>query len=204
MNRRDDEQAFGSAPTMVDTRPSATPFETAGTAVAAPTSGLESARTAAAAVPSPFESARTQAATPGERPAVANSSGIALRPFGPYTRLETLGQQGNMGVVARGYNHAFGRWELLKFLKPELAHDGELFRQFRREGRALARLSHPNVVQVFAMYDLDQQPCIAMEFLEGHSLSSELEQAGGRLSQDRAQELLLDAARGLSAASCSA
>lgn len=199
MNGRDDKQALGSAPTMVDTRPSATPFETAGTAVATPPTALESARTDVATTPSPFESARTQA-TPSEPAAPANSSGIALRPFGPYTRVETLGQQGNMGVVARGYNHAFGRWELLKFLKPELAHDGELFRQFRREGRALARLSHPNVVQVFAMYDLDQQPCIAMEFLEGQSLSTELTQAGGRLSQDRAQELLLDAARGLSAA----
>lgn len=169
----------------------ATPLESARTAAVSP---FESARTAAA---TPLESARTTAATSGE---VASSSGVALRPFGPYTRVETLGQQGNMGVVARGYNHGFGRWELLKFLKPELSHEPELLRQFRREGRALARLSHPNVVQVFAMYDLDAQPCIAMEFLEGSSLSDEVERAGGRLPQERAEELLLDAARGLAAA----
>lgn len=188
--------ALGQAATVVDTRPSGDlkALESARTVAVTP---FESARTAAVATP--FESARTAAVTPPsgeERP----SSGVSLRPFGPYSQVETLGQQGNMGVVARGYNQAFGRWELLKFLKPELSHDAELLRQFRREGRALARLSHPNVVQVFAMYDLDAQPCIAMEFLEGRSLTVELEQSAGRLSEDRAQELLLDAARGLAAA----
>ncbi len=220
-----DRGELGSASTVVDTKPSAgagltpfesaqtkvvTPFESAGTAVVASplesartvvavaASPLESGRTVAALAASPFESARTAAVTPAAE--TVSSGGIALRPFGPYTRIEALGHQGNMGVVARGYNHGFGRWELLKFLKPELAHDPELLRQFRREGRALARLAHPNVVQVFAMYDLDAQPCIAMEFLEGLSLSAELERQGGRLTQDRAQELLLDAARGLAAA----
>ncbi|HXK17389.1 MAG TPA: protein kinase [Polyangiaceae bacterium] len=197
------KQALGSAPTVVDTRPSPgaapAPLESAHTVLATPASALESARTTAATPASAFESART-AAVSSAADTSAHSDGIALRPFGPYTRIEALGQQGNMGVVARGYNHGFGRWELLKFLKPALAHDPELLRQFRREGRALARLSHPNVVQVFAMYDLDAQPCIAMEFLEGLSLTDELTHAGGRLTQDRAQELLLDAARGLSAA----
>jgi serine/threonine protein kinase len=189
---------IGSAETELDTRPSGAPsLESAPTARV--TSPLESARTAAAVLPNAFESARTALPTEPSRGA-PGAEGVSLRPFGPYTRIETLGQQGNMGVVARGYNHAFGRWELLKFLKPELSHEAELLRQFRREGRALARLSHPNVVQVFAMYDLDAQPCIAMEFLEGLSLSAELERAGGRLTQERARELLLDAARGLSAA----
>jgi serine/threonine protein kinase len=188
--------ALGQAATVVDTRPTGDvkALESARTVAVTP---FESGRTLAAATP--FESARTAAVTPppGEERAAGS---VALRPFGPYSQVETLGQQGNMGVVARGYNQAFGRWELLKFLRPELSHDAELLRQFRREGRALARLSHPNVVQVFAMYDLDAQPCIAMEFLDGLSLTAELEQSGGQLSQDRAQELLLDAARGLAAA----
>ena len=95
-----------------------------------------------------------------------------LEPFGPYSRLDPLPEQGNIGLVARGYNDSFGRWELLKFLRPELCDDVELVRQFRREGRVLAQLAHPNVVQVFAAYDVGEQTCLAMEFLEGRSLAA--------------------------------
>lgn len=121
-------------------------------------------------------------------------------PFGPYTRIEVLAEQGSIGLVARGYNEAFGRWELLKFLRTELASELELVRQFKREGRVLAQLSHPNVVQVFATYQVQGRTCLAMEFLEGRSLAAEVEEQGGRLSLERGLALMLEAARGLSAA----
>jgi serine/threonine protein kinase/WD40 repeat protein len=124
----------------------------------------------------------------------------SLRPFGPFTRVEPLSEQGAMGFVARGYNEAFDRWELLKFLRPELADSAELVRQFFREGRVLAKLSHPNVVQVFAIYALDGRPCLAMEFLEGESLQAYVDKAGGRLPVATWHELFLGAARGLAAA----
>ncbi len=130
-----------------------------------------------------------------ERSAV---SGAMLRPFGPYSRAERLGDQGAMGVVARGYSAAFDRWELLKFLRPDLADQPEYIRQFFREGRVLAKLSHPNIVQVFAIYALDGTPCLAMEFLEGVSLGAFA--AKERCSIVKWHELFLDAARGLSAA----
>ncbi|MCC6213524.1 MAG: protein kinase [Polyangiaceae bacterium] len=123
-----------------------------------------------------------------------------LRPFGPYTRVEVLAQQGSIGLVARGFNEGFGRWELLKFLRPELARDPEIVRQFRREGRVLAQLSHPNVVQVFATHLVDDRHCLALEFLEGRTLAAELDAAGGRLPVELGLELLTDAARGLAAA----
>ena len=75
-----------------------------------------------------------------------------LAAFGAYSRVEVLAEQGNMGLVARGLNDEFDRWELLKFLRPDLADNHDLLRQFKREGRALAKLAHPNVVQVFATY----------------------------------------------------
>ncbi|HEV8247687.1 MAG TPA: serine/threonine-protein kinase, partial [Polyangiaceae bacterium] len=87
-----------------------------------------------------------------------------------------------------------------KFLRPELATEVELIRQFTREGRVLAKLSHPHVVQVFAMYSLDGIPCLAMEYLEGKSLTELVREAGGRLTSEQALELLLEAARGLTAA----
>ncbi len=124
--------------------------------------------------------------------------GMGLRPFGPYSKVERLTEQGAMGVVARGYNAAFDRWELLKFMRPDLANKPEFIRQFFREGRVLAKLSHPNVVQVFAIYTLDGRACLAMEFLEGTSLAGEV--AKERLPTSLWHELFLEAARGLAAA----
>jgi tRNA A-37 threonylcarbamoyl transferase component Bud32 len=123
---------------------------------------------------------------------------MGLRPFGPYSKVERLTEQGAMGVVARGYNAAFDRWELLKFMRPDLANKPEFIRQFFREGRVLAKLSHPNVVQVFAIYTLDGRACLAMEFLEGTSLAGEV--AKERLPTSLWHELFLEAARGLAAA----
>lgn len=123
-----------------------------------------------------------------------------VRPFGPFTKIERLAEQGAMGVVARGYNAAFDRWELLKFLKREHASLPELLRQFQREGRILAKLSHPNVVTVFAVYEEGGRPCLAMEFLEGESLEALVRRAEGKLPIAQVQELFLEAARGLAAA----
>lgn len=125
---------------------------------------------------------------------------IELRPFGPYTKVEALGDQGSMGIVARGYNEAFDRWELLKFLRADHALDPSRVRQFHREGRVLARLSHPNVVQVFAIYQMEGRPCLAMEFLRGDSLAKLVSQEPSGLAIERWYALFLDAARGLSAA----
>lgn len=124
------------------------------------------------------------------------SAGTPL--FGPYTRIEVLAEQGSIGLVARGYNDGFGRWELLKFLRAELARDPELVLQFRREGRVLAQLSHPNVVQVYATYEVDGRTCLALEFLEGEALSALTAQKP--LSVERGLSLFADAARGLAAA----
>ena len=121
-------------------------------------------------------------------------------PFGPYTRIEVLAEQGSIGLVAKGYNEAFDRWELLKFLRAELASELELVRQFKREGRVLAQLSHPNVVQVFATYQVQGRTCLAMEFLEGRSLAADVDDHGGALPVERGLQLMLEAARGLSAA----
>ncbi|MEZ4374679.1 MAG: protein kinase [Polyangiaceae bacterium] len=121
-----------------------------------------------------------------------------LRPFGPYDRVEVLREQGSIGLVARGHNADIGRWELLKFLRSEYQGIPEVVRQFRGEGRVLALLSHPNVVQVFAAYELDGHTCLALEFLEGESLEARVER--GVLNLEEGSKLFLEAARGLAAA----
>ncbi|MCA9647879.1 MAG: serine/threonine-protein kinase PknK, partial [Myxococcales bacterium] len=121
-----------------------------------------------------------------------------LRPFGPYDKVEVLREQGSIGLVARGHNADIGRWELLKFLRSEYQGIPEIVRQFRGEGRVLALLSHPNVVQVFAAYELDGHTCLALEFLEGESLEGRVER--GVLNLEEGTKLFLEAARGLAAA----
>ncbi|MFO0659032.1 MAG: protein kinase [Polyangiaceae bacterium] len=130
----------------------------------------------------------------------ARADADTLEPFGPFSRVELLAAQGAMGLVARGYNEAFDRWELLKFLRPELANEAELLRQFQREGRVLARLSHPNVVQVFATYQVNGQPCLAMEFLAGESLGGLIEKNPQGIPINQWYELFVEAARGMAAA----
>ena len=155
---------------------------------------------AALAKRAPAPGALDATALPDAAPAAAGDATAFLRPFGPYAKVEPLSEQGTMGVVARGYNAAFERWELLKFLRAEHAADPELLRQFQREGKILARLAHPNIVSVFAIYELDRRPCLAMEFLEGESLAATVARAERGLPIERANTLFLDAARGLAAA----
>lgn len=131
-------------------------------------------------------------------PAQSPGADIDLRPFGPYGRVEVLREQGSIGLVARGHNTDIGRWELLKFLRAEYQGMPEVVRQFRGEGRVLALLSHPNVVQVFASYELDGHSCLALEFLEGESLEARVDRAP--LDLEAGTQLFLDAARGLAAA----
>ncbi|HVJ14518.1 MAG TPA: serine/threonine-protein kinase, partial [Polyangiaceae bacterium] len=157
-----------------------------------PTSSLASA-------PTMFDTGGSGQHASGPRP-VSTGAPLELRPFGPYSQVVALDAQGSMGWVARGFNESFGRWELLKFLRPELASEVELIRQFMREGRVLAKLSHPNVVQVFASYSLEGHACLAMEYLEGKSLAELVAEAGGRLSSEQALALMLEATRGLAAA----
>ncbi|MBX3181623.1 MAG: serine/threonine-protein kinase PknK [Polyangiaceae bacterium] len=120
-----------------------------------------------------------------------------LRPFGPYEQVQVLREQGSIGVVARGLNAGIGRWELLKFLRSSYQSRPEVVRQFRAEGKALALLSHPNVVQVFATYELDGRTCLALELLEGESL--EARASRGPLGVEEGLAALLEAARGLAA-----
>src|SRR5688572_24698197 len=161
-----------------------------------PSAGVSEAapKTSLASAPTVFDTGAS-----GPRP-VSSAAALELRPFGPYSEVVALEAQGSMGWVARGFNEGFGRYELLKFLRPELQGEVELIRQFMREGRVLAKLSHPNVVQVFAMYSLEGHACLAMEYLEGKSLGELVTEAGGRLGSEPAVSLLLEAVRGLSGA----
>ena len=86
----------------------------------------------------------------------------------------TIGTQvgiGGMGTVFSAVDERLGRRVAVKLLKEELASDPRFIERFRREARAAAALSHPNVASVFDYGESDGLPFIVMELVDGRDLS---------------------------------
>jgi len=107
---------------------------------------------------------------------------------------------GSMGEVFKAVDTGLNRKVAVKILSEKHRDSPELRQRFVREGRAVAAISHPNVVQVFATGSFDDRPYIAMELLDGTDLGSMVEK-NGALSSAEAAHAILDAAQGLAAAS---
>src|SRR5512138_1717596 len=118
--------------------------------------------------------------------------------LGAYRVEGTIGA-GSMGEVFRGIDTGLNRRVAIKILSEKHRDSPELRARFVREGRAVAAISHPNVVQVFATGQFDERPYIAMELLDGTDLGSMVEKRGP-LDSLTAAHAILDAAQGLAAA----
>lgn len=105
-----------------------------------------------------------------------------------------------MGDVFRGVDTGLNRKVAIKILSEKHRDSPELRARFVREGRAVAAVSHPNVVQVFATGTFDERPYIVMELLDGTDLGTTVEK-GRPLDSLAAAHATLDAAQGLAAAS---
>ena len=75
-----------------------------------------------------------------------------------------------MGAVYLGRDAELNRQVAIKVIRGIL-HDQEILDRFFREARAAAALRHPNIVTIYASGQHEQQPYIAMEFVEGDSLA---------------------------------
>src|SRR5689334_13549597 len=83
--------------------------------------------------------------------------------------------EGAMGVVYRGEQLSLKRTVAVKVLRPELSANQQLQHRFETEAQAIAKLQHPNIVQVFDFgRDTDGALFIAMEFIDGQSLRAVL------------------------------
>ncbi|MCA9669331.1 MAG: protein kinase [Myxococcales bacterium] len=83
---------------------------------------------------------------------------------------------GSMGTVYRAWQRTMERKVAVKILKRELLRDSLVVRRFRREARAAARLSHPNIITVYLVGDTDEGlPFLVMELVEGCSLERLIE-----------------------------
>src|SRR5690606_2544059 len=89
--------------------------------------------------------------------------------IGRYAILRKLGQ-GGMGVVYVAFDEDLDRKVALKLLRGELSKDARGRARMLREAQALARLSHPNVVQVHEVGQWNDNDWVAMEFIDGQYL----------------------------------
>ena len=121
---------------------------------------------------------------------------IALGTLGRYQVERELGR-GNMGVVVRAYDPELARAVAVKILAPKWAHGRDARERLRREAQAMARLSHPNVVQVYDVTSQGELLAIAMELVEGTTLRDAI--TAGTSWQDLLA-ICIRAGRGLAAA----
>jgi predicted Ser/Thr protein kinase len=96
--------------------------------------------------------------------------------------LQILGQ-GGMGAVYKARQPVLDRLVALKILPPEPGSDPDFAERFTREARALARLSHPNIVAVYEFGEAGGLHFFIMEFVDGVNLR-QLEESGKLSSRD--------------------
>ena len=114
-------------------------------------------------------------------------------------RIEGLLGEGGMGAVFAARHELMDKPVALKWLKPQLAENAEARDRFLREAKAAARISHPNVVEVYDVGVHQGALFMVMERLEGQSFEDLLEQDNG-LSIPQALQLLIGAMQGVQAA----
>lgn len=115
-----------------------------------------------------------------------------------YEILEVVGA-GGMSIVYKARCHRLNRNVAIKVLKPEFSNDKNFVTKFKIEAQASAGLTHPNIVNVYDVYDDDGIYFIVMELVDGITLKEYIEQ-NGRLSMDKAIDFSIQIASGLEAA----
>ena len=118
--------------------------------------------------------------------------------LGGYRILRKLGQ-GGMAVVYKAHEESLSRVVALKVIAQHLSENTQFIERFKREAQAAAQLSHPNIVQIYAIGEDDGVHYFAMEYVKGHSLAEIIEQEGF-LTAARALPIIKQAAEALAVA----
>src|SRR5215218_6489413 len=111
--------------------------------------------------------------------------------------LEELVGRGGMSNVYRAHDRLLERTVALKLLHDRYSDDAEYVERFRREARAAARLSHPNIVTVIDRGEQEGRQYIVFEHVGGETLKDLVERTGPLPVKD-ALELALQTGRALS------
>lgn len=110
--------------------------------------------------------------------------------------LQELVGTGGMSSVYRAHDRLLERDVAIKVLHEQFTADSEYVERFRREARAVAQLSHPNIVTVIDRGEQDDRQFIVFEYIEGENLKALVEREGPLPERD-AIEFALQVARAL-------
>jgi serine/threonine protein kinase/tetratricopeptide (TPR) repeat protein len=103
--------------------------------------------------------------------------------------IESLIGRGGMGMVFLARHRELGSHVAIKVLPPEIAENPDLLARFKREAALTARLSHPNIVPVFAFDVRDSLAYLVMPYVDGVTLETLLRERG-KLERDEVLKLL--------------
>mgnify|MGYP000820751878 FL=1 len=104
-------------------------------------------------------------------------SNIGKKLDGRYELLELIGV-GGMADIYKARDIVEDRIVAVKILKTEFAGSDEFLRRFRNESKAIALLSHPNIVKIYDVGFTDKVQFIVMEYVDGITLTDYIEQQG--------------------------
>ncbi len=132
--------------------------------------------------------------------ALADSSYVALRGeklANRYELQEEIGR-GAIGIVYRAWDSQLKRVVAIKRLRAGVDAPQSEVARFRQEAEAIARVRHPNIVQIYDIAELEGLPCLTMEYCAGGSLAEQIQ--GAPLRPRLAAQLVLQISDGIAAA----
>ncbi len=115
---------------------------------------------------------KAPSSTPRTTPSGVQAAGLPL--VTGYALLSELGR-GGMGVVYKAKHEKLKRIVALKMVSFEPQDDAQDLVRFQAEAEAVARLHHPNIVQIFEVGEQDGWPYLALEFVTGGTLKNRLD-----------------------------
>ena len=130
------------------------------------------------AEPPPTDQPAASPPTPGSKP--ARNTGVIGHHLGGCKVLSKLGE-GGMGAVFKAHDPGLDRMVAIKILPPSLAREDTYRERFLREARALARVKHQNLVQVYSVAVEKGLHFFSMEYIEGESLQQRIRRGGPML-----------------------
>ncbi|MGO4814440.1 protein kinase [Cupriavidus sp. 2MCAB6] len=102
---------------------------------------------------------------------------MSARQIGHY-EIRTLLGRGGIGEVYGAFDTELERDVAIKTLRPELSLDKAFLERFRAEATSLAKLNHPNITTLYALFKDADTLCMVMELVHGHTLETVLQRIG--------------------------
>ena len=123
---------------------------------------------------------------------------VGDRTIGKYVLISKI-DKGGWGIVYRGVHKTLKMPVAVKMMKHDMAMEQSFLDTFRQEAEIIARMSHPNIVNVYDIEEIYKTIFIIMEYLEGKSLKEHIRISGG-LTPGRCIDILAQVCDGLACA----